>query len=103
MEELSQKVEKSKETKKKPGRTKKTILSEDQITKLKNSQASSDEIFQQVSASDPEFSRVLGSKPIANENLKDMLVDSMLRGESLREAAVKIRDARVNGTLPAES
>ncbi len=76
-------------------RAEKPILSKDKIAPLKLAKASPEVIFEHALQHDPEFAKVLGAKPIANENLRRLLADSIVGGDSLREAALKIKDARL--------
>lgn len=82
-------------------RAEKPILPKDKIAPLKLAKASPEVIFEHALQHNPEFARVLGAKPIANENLRQLLADSIVNGDSLREAALKIRDARLGRRIGA--
>lgn len=93
------KAKKSEKAKKRAEYSDKPVLPKDKAAELKLSGATPDEVFSEVLKHNPEFSSVLGKKPIADENLKDMLAASILQGDTLKQAAIKIRLARVTGHI----
>ena len=87
------------EEQKSPQETRKPVLPAEDAQALRLENAKPEVVFEHALAHDPEFSHVLGSKPIQNEGLRTLVSESIVNGDSLKDTALKIKDARLSGKV----